>query len=89
MHTFHLTTDLVDRIGRPQRNMQALRLEAVARTGGGPERLVAGPACCTNSSDDQPTGWPGIDDGIRAPYVNETQLSMSEIQLALAMGVQA
>ncbi len=30
-------------------------------------------------SYDHPTGWPGIDDGVRAPYQGEVQLSFEEV----------
>jgi hypothetical protein len=35
-------------------------------------------------SDDHCDGWPGIAEGVRAPYCNEVQLSWDEVYYGLA-----
>lgn len=84
MNEFRLTTDLADRIGPASRSRENLCLVEVQGTRSGPERPMDGTASCADSGHDQPTGWPGIDSGVRAPYQGECQLSWAEVRHAIS-----
>jgi hypothetical protein len=47
------------------------------------EATLHAPPC----TDDTCDGWPGVEHGVRAPYVSETQLSWDEVYYGLAAGL--